>query len=384
MKASGSERKWRRIVAVAGLAGVCGAAFFGSAGTASAAIVNCSGKVTPANAGDPGALANYKIQCDTNIKGMSMLATPRGMTSFSPAPTITDASGAVTIDNGKIQCYGGVPGPGFGCGVADRRTDQASAGSLITGQIGLGKNPCDASEKNPVKVLFSVSSEPIITSLNVQTGQDTNTVGFHSTGPYRAKLRGYGEEACEDSDGGRAPLAQLAPLTPTDPINCSPSAKSQRPDDPGFDWFYEFSCDRIFRAFTFFTNKQLDLFGEELPVLNPTTRAETNETAGLDCAGIIPGRGFSCGSRDRTTTSSTSPRSISPNSIVSSKFGLNEKPCDFEGKLRAWLVVAYQVPDRPAASIRGHYSSPPLRFAIEPPSLKECPDDDEKGDDKNN
>ena len=402
-----SERGWRgrrRIAVLVSIAGVLGVAALGSASPASAAnIGNCKAKLTPK--GKPGPTATLKWSCDATARAYSVGANKK-IKSFG-APS-AGAAGAF------LTCSGS--GVGFGCGVPDRATPGTqppgttgwtapvppfpsstatpltcggfkkvagtgtatdpnrngivgapctqviAGGTLVTQKIKLGSNPCKAG-KDPLQMYLFVGGEPPVTSFTV-TG-DSTTVGEFVSEPIPVSLKAY--KGCSSSGKGKSAKKSAKKSAGVDnfPISCSGSITPAATGDQQLG----FTCSRTIRAWALFSNKTIDIPGDE-PVVVGTSGGGTNE-GGLDqCSGTVPGAGFGCGIVDRQVQSAALPngQGVSGGNTIEQKMGFEQVPCKRKGqpKTKAWLVAMGEPSAGPytSASSAGEYTSAPMPIAV--------------------
>ena len=95
----------------------------GSAGTASASTVVCTGAVEPLNKKKPGVDAKLDFTCSEEIRGFGV-TTNKTFDFFGTELEVLGPDGVPQQQSATIQCEGNVPGPGFGCGSTNRASAQ--------------------------------------------------------------------------------------------------------------------------------------------------------------------------------------------------------------------------------------------------------------------
>src|SRR5262245_4101974 len=377
---SRSERGWRgrrRIAVLVSIAAVVGATAVVSAGPASAAnIGNCKAKLTPK--GKPGPTATLKWTCDATARAYAV-GSNRKIKSFGTPSA--GASGAF------LTCSGA--GVGFGCGIADRAapgtqppgttgwtspvppfpsatanpltcggfkrvagTGTATdpnrkgivgapcaqvipAGTLVTQKITLAADPCTTA-KDPLQLYPFVGGEPPVTSFTV-TG-DSTTVGEFVSEPIPVSLKAF--KGCSSSGKGKSGKKSATESAGVNnfPVNCEGSVGPATSGDQQLT----FSCNITVRAWAVYSNKTIDIPGDE-PLVTGTNGGGTNEGALQQCSGTLPGNGFGCGIVDRQTQSASLPngQGVTDSNGVEQKFAFESVPCQRKGqpKTNVWLVV---------------------------------------------
>ncbi len=376
---------------------VLGIAFLGSASSASASNVgNCKAKLVPKGSAQ-GTSATLKWTCDATTRAYSIGANKK-IKSYS-APQ----AGAATS---FLTCSGS--GVGFGCGVPDRAapgtqplgttgwtapvppypsatatpltcggfkristtpvnrngivgapcTEVIAGGSLVTQSIKLAASPC-SSGKDPLQLYLFVGGEPPVTSFTV--GGDSTTVGEFITEPISVSLKAY--KGC--SSGGSSKTAKKTAVSSAGPNNfpvtCTGSiVPAQTPGDSTLS----FSCSANIRAFAVYSNKPIDLPGDEALVTGPNGGG-LNESATSQCSGLFPGAGYGCGTVDRQTQTASLPNgnAVSAGNQVSQKMGFEQTPCKRKGqpKPKAWLIA---MGEPVVGNSAGEYTSAPQPLAI--------------------
>jgi hypothetical protein len=419
INSSRSERGWRgrrRIAVLVSIAGVLGVAALGSATPASAATVaNCNAKLEPQ--GKSTTNAKLSFVCDNVIRTYSVGAT--GKIKNYGAPSAGAASSFLT-------CEG--LGAGFGCGVSNRAapgtqapgttgwdattpgestsatavpttchgfrrvegdsdagipnknsvvtgpcSEQVPAGTKVTQTIKLGASPCG---KNPVKLFLLVGGEPDVTSFLAPGkgggGGESTTVGEYLQAPVKVNMSAY--KSCVVSDKGKAKKGAKKSAAPATkyPVSCTGSVtpfKGVR----GPDVDLAFTCTQNVRAFAVYSNKQIDLPGDE-PIVTGNNGGQVNESANHQCEGDLPSFGYGCGTVDRqaTTAPSAGPppnpglpngNTISAGNTSTQKMGFDSTPCTRKGepKPKVWLVV---MGEPTVGSTVGEFSSQPFPLAV--------------------
>lgn len=410
-----SERGWqgrRRIAVLVSVAGVLGVAFLGSAGTASAATVaNCNAKLEP-KGNSAGTQAKLSFVCDSPVRTYSVGSTKR-IKDYS-APSAGAASSF-------LGCEG--TGVGFGCGISDRAapgtqqpgttgwtvvppfpaggskatatpttcngykrvdgdlggpspfrpninkivtgpcTQQIAPGTKVTQTIKLASSPCSGG-KDPLQVFLLVGGEPSVTSFiapNAQGGGgDSTTVGEFLQAPTPVNMKAY--KGCQSSGAGAKKSAVKSAAQATKfPVSCSGSISPS--PTPGEDQL-SFSCNQNIRAYAIYSNKPIDLPGDE-PVVTGPNGGGLNESALDQCEGSIPGPGYGCGTVDRQAQTSALPNGngISAGNLATQKMGFEQSPCKRAGqpKTKAWLVP---MGEPTIGSTVGEFSGSPQQLAI--------------------
>ena len=398
---SRSERGWRgmrRIAVLVSAAGVLGIIALGSASTASASnVANCHAKLTPK--GKPGPSATLKWSCDATVRAFSV-GSNKKIKSFG-APSAGAASSFLT-------CSGS--GVGFGCGVPDRAapgtqppgttgwtspvppyptststpltcggfkkvagtgtstdpnrngivgapcTELIPAGTQVSQKITLGSNPCKTG-KDPVQLYLFIGGEPPVTSFTV-TG-DSTTVGEFISEPIPVSLKAY--KGCSSNGAAKKSSATKSAGVDNFPISCTGSVTPA--SVPG-DQTLTFTCSRTIRAWALYSNKSIDLPGDE-PLVSGTSGGGANEGALDQCSGAFPGAGFGCGIVDRQTQTALLPngQGVSGGNTVQQTIGFDSVPCQRKGepKTKAWLVA---MGEPVLGSTAGEYTSAPQSVAV--------------------
>jgi hypothetical protein len=397
---SRSERGWRgrrRIAVLVSVVGVLGFAAMGSTSTASASnVANCHAKLTPK--GKPGPSGTLKWSCNAPIRAFSV-GSNKKIKSFG-APT-AGAAGAF------LTCSGS--GVGFGCGVPDRAapgtqppgttgwtapvppypsstanpltcggfkkvagtgtstdpnrngivgapcTQLIPAGTAVTQKIKLGSNPCNTG-KDPVQLYLFVGGEPPVTSFTV-TG-DSTTVGEFISEPIPVSLKAY--KGCSSSGGGAKSATKSAGVD-NFPVSCSGAI---RPSTTPGDQSATFSCSATIRAWAIYSNKSIDLPGDEA-IVSGTAGGGPGEGALQQCSGQFPGAGFGCGIVDRQAQTALLPngQAVSGGNTIQQTLGFDQIPCQRKGepKTKAWVVA---MGEPVLGNTAGEYTSAPQSLAV--------------------
>jgi hypothetical protein len=374
-----SERGWRgrrRIAVLVSLVGVLGVAYLGSATPASAATVaNCNAKLEPKGSSTS---AKLSFVCDGPVRTYGV-GSDRRIKNYS-APSAGTAGQF-------LACEG--TGVGFGCGISNRAApgfqnpgttgwgatfppaasstavpttcggytrvatnpnrngivtapcaELIPAGTKVTHSLKLGSDPCGGSERNPFQIYLFVGGEPSVTGFTV--GGDSTTVGEYLQGPIKVNLKAY-KKACADSGKSSAKSGggKKSATPPTKfPVSCSGNVAPQT-TPAGPDVVVTFTCSQNIRAFAIYSNKRIDLPGDE-PVIHGSNGGGLNESALHQCEGDLPGNGFGCGIVDRQTQTTSLPNGngITAGNLAEQKMGFEFSPCQKAGhpKTKVWIV----------------------------------------------
>lgn len=155
---------------IAGVAAAAGIAMI-APGTASAANVDCSGKVVPP-ADSNGKNFGYSFVCGspegdaTQIDGYSIVST-KDVASFATENLVVDPGGSA-LNTESFNCEGPIPSDGFGC------FGKASLGNTIEGGFSLIRNPC--SNKSLRKGSWHIWVVASAAKINPNTGAKTPAV----------------------------------------------------------------------------------------------------------------------------------------------------------------------------------------------------------------
>ena len=412
INSSRSERGWRgrrRIAVLVSIAGVLGVAALGSASSASAATVaNCNAKLQ-----GKGASTSVKLSfvCDGPVRAYTV-------GSNKPIKDYTNPSGGGATQ--FFTCQGA--GVGFGCGVLNRATpgsqapgttgwgatfppapsatqtpttcggfkriqsksdgfpadrngivtppcDQLiAAGTKVTQSLKLGSSPCAGGSQNPLQMYLLVGGEPPVTSFTV--GGDSTTVGEFLDSPAKISLKAF-RKACSAGQSGKSGKScggkkSSAPPT-TFPVGCTGTVARDTvtAGADATDAVLTFSCSQNIRAFALYSNKAIDVPGDE-PVVTGSSGGGVNEGALHQCQGDIPGPGFGCGIVDRQAQSTSLPngQGISAGNNAEQKISFESSPCTRKGEPRTkvWLVAMGE-PITSATAV-GEFTSAPQQLAV--------------------
>jgi hypothetical protein len=419
INSSRSERGWRgkrRIAVLVSIVGVLGIAALGSATSASAATVaSCNAKLTPKGGNPESKKAKLSFTCNDVIRTYSVGATGKiadyGATS---APFLScEGTGAGFGCGVKNRAEPGTQAPGTtgwntttpgasapgatptappttchgftriegnsGAGIPNKNgivtgpcSQQLAAGTHIVQGIKLGASACG---KNPVKLFVFVGGEPDVTAFLAPGtgggGGQSTTVGEFLQAPVNVNMKAY--KSCVTSGtkakkGKKSAKKSALPATAY-PVSCSGSVtpfKGVR----GPDADVGFTCTQNIRGFAIYSNKQIDLPGDE-PVVTGTNGGGVNESANAQCEGDLPSFGYGCGTVDRQTTTAASAtnaglpngNTITGGNTANQKMGFDSTPCMRKGeaKPKVWIVV---MGEPPIGSTVGEFSSQPFPLAV--------------------
>jgi hypothetical protein len=415
-----SERGWRgrrRIAVLVSLAGVLGIAALGSAGTASAATVaNCNAKLEPNGKGN-GTKAKLSFVCDSDIRAYSVgsnkpikdytnpsggnasafftcegsgagfgcgilnRADPGSQTpgttgwssTFPPAPS---ATATPTTCGGFTRIAGagttnpdpdndGTSGPNINGVVGAPCSELITAGTRVQQSITLGSSPCSGGSRNPLQLYLLVGGEPLVTGLAPPSSIVSTTVGEYLQSPTKVNLSAFKHRCGKAASGGNGKHGggkkSSAPAT-TFPVSCSGSISPST--TPG-DQTLTFTCNQNIRAFAIYSNKLIDLPGDE-PEVTGTAGGGVNEGALHQCEGDFPGSGYGCGIVDRQQQATSLPngQGISAGNEAKQTLGFDQTPCTRPGEVKpkAWLVVMGE-PTTSATTV-GEFTSAPTQLAL--------------------
>jgi hypothetical protein len=407
---NGSERGWqgrRRIAVLVSIVAVLGVVVLGSASSASAATVaNCNAKLKPQ--GGNGTKAKLSFSCDAPIRAYSVA-------SNKPIKDYTNPSGG----NGFFTCEGS--GAGFGCGVSDRATpgfqnpgttgwgsvfppapsataipttcggftrtatnpnrnsivgapctEVLTPGTTLAQQLKLKQSPCAGGKKNPFQLFLLVGGEPAVTSIVAGTTLESTTVGEYLQAPIKVSTKKFKCKGGTGNGNGKGGGGKKSVAAPSHfPVGCAGSV-SPFNGVVGPDVKVSFTCNQNIRAFAIYSNKSIDLPGDE-PVVTGTSGGGVNEGALHQCEGDIPGPGYGCGIVDRQTQSTALPngQGISGGNNAEQKMGFDVTPCKRSGepKTKVWLVVMGEPLQGPYAQggssgSVGEFSSQPFQLPL--------------------
>jgi hypothetical protein len=406
-----SERGWRgrrRIAVLVSIAGVLGIAALGSATTASAATVaNCNAKLEGKGASTSvklsfvcdGPVRAYTVGSNKAIKnygnpnagsatqfftcqgtgvgfgcGVQNRATPGTQTpgttgwgaTFPPAPGATQTP---TTCGGFKRIQSKSDGfPADRNGIVTPPCDQLiPAGTKVTQSLKLGSSPCAGAAKDPLQMYLFVGGEPAVTSFTV--GGDSTTVGEFLDSPAKVSLKAF-KKACGTGKSGKSAKGggkkSSAPPT-TFPVACTGTVVHDAitAGADGTDAVLTFSCNQNIRAFALYSNKPIDVPGDE-PVVSGSSGGGVNEGALHQCQGDIPGPGFGCGIVDRQAQSTSLPngQGISGGNSAEQKISFESSPCKRSGepKTKVWLIAMGE-PITSATTV-GEFSSAPQQLTV--------------------
>jgi hypothetical protein len=394
---SRSERGWqgrRRIAVLVSIAGVLGVAALGSATSASAATVaNCNAKLEPKGS-SAGTQAKLSFVCDSGVRTYGV-GSNRSIKSYG-APSAGSASSF-------LSCEG--VGVGFGCGIADRAapgtqtpgttgwdavlTKPAGAGTgtpdpnndgtagpnltsittaacsqlipaatKVTQTIKLGQSPCAGASRDPLQIYLFVGGEPAVTSFTI--AGDSATVGEYISAPIKVSMKAY--KACSSSKKGGGAKKSSVPATKF-PVSCTGSV-GPTTTPAGADASVKFACTQNIRAFAIYSNKTIDVPGDE-PLVTGTGGGGVNEGALHQCEGDIPGPGYGCGIVDRQVQTSGLPngQGISAGNDAEQKIAFDTSACQKPGqpKTKVWVVA---MGEPIVGSTVGEFISAPQQLAL--------------------
>jgi hypothetical protein len=409
INSSRSERGWRgrrRIAVLVSILGVFGIAALGSAGTASAASPNCSAKLEPSGKSRAGTQAKLSFVCDGDIRAYSV-GSNRAIKDYTN-PSGGNASSFVTCEGSGFGFGCGVPNraaPGFQnpgttgwnatfppstsstatatpttCGgftrvdngpptrngiVGPPCTELITAGTKVQQKIKLGSSPCAGGSRDPLKLFLLVGSEPPVTAFT--TGGDSTTVGEYLSQPQKVSLKAFNKRCSASRGKSGGGKKSVAPPTAF-PVSCAGTVAPFTPGVAGPDVKLEFSCNQNIRAFAVYSNKTIDLPGDE-PIVTGTSGGGTNEGALHQCEGDFPGSGYGCGIVDRqaqTTGAAGLPngQGISAGNHAEQKFGFDVSPCRRPGEPATKIFLVVMGEPVTGASTVGEYSSAPQQLAL--------------------
>jgi hypothetical protein len=415
INSSRSERGWRgrrRIAVLVSIAGVLGVAYPGTATTASAATVaNCNAKLEPQGKGN-GTKAKLSFVCDAPVRTYGVDSNKRIKNYGAPSASLLSCEGTgvgfgcgisdraaagtqtpgttgwdapLTLpaggDNGtdtpttcngykRVQGGGtGINGPNLNAIVTGSCAQQIPAGTKVTQSIKLGSSPC-AGSKDPTQLYLLVGGEPAVTAIIAPVtnnsdptkngpGGESSTVGEYLQAPIPVNMKAF--KGCQSS-GGKSGSGKKSSAPATKfPVGCTGSISPAA--TPG-DSTLAFSCTQNIRAFAVYSNKPIDLPGDE-PIVNGSNGGKNNEGALHQCEGLVPGPGYGCGIVDRQAQTSGLPngQGISAGNSVTQKMGFESTPCQRKGqpKPKAWVVV---MGEPIIGSTVGEFTSAPQQLAI--------------------
>jgi hypothetical protein len=414
INSSRSERGWRgrrRIAVLVSIGAVVGIGVLSSATTASAAAIpNCNAKLTPKGGNPNSGKAKLSFVCTDEIRTYTVASTGKiknyGATSApflscegtgfgfgcgikdraapgtqAPGTTgwNTTTPGASTSATGDpTTCHGFKRTEGNGTTIPNKNsivtgpcTQVVPGGTKITQAIKLGSSPCG---KNPAQLLLIVGGEQDVTAFlapgSAGGGGESTTVGEYLTQPIKVNMKAY--KNCSTSNEASAKKSATKASLPATayPISCSGSVTPFN-GVRGPDVKVTFTCTQNLRAFAIYSNKAVDLPGDE-PVVSGTNGGGNNEGALHQCGGDIPGFGYGCNIVDRQTVvaaSSTNPgtpngQGISAGNTAEQKMGFDSTPCTRKGepKPKVWIVAQGEPT---IGSTVGEVSSQPFPLAVQ-------------------
>jgi hypothetical protein len=409
INSSRSERGWqgrRRIAVLVSIAAVLGVAALGSAGTASAATVaNCNAKLEPKGK-SAGTKAKLSFVCDGPVRaygvgsnkiiknygtpaggaasqfftcegsgvgfgcGIPDRAAPgnqipgtTGWTAVPPYPAGGSKATATPMtcngykrvqgDLGQPKAPNGPPDfpPTLNAIVTPPCTEQIAPGTKVVQSLKLGSSPCAGGSKNPLQIFLFVGGEPAVIAFTAPNslgpGGDSATVGEFISAPIKVNMKAY--KGCASSGKGGGAKKTSAPPTKF-PVSCTGSV-GPATTPAGAEAKLTFACTQNIRAFAVYSNKTLDVPGDE-PLVTGTSGGQTNEGALHQCEGDIPGPGYGCGIVDRqvqtgpsTVNGAFNPglpngQGISAGNTATQKLAFEFSPCQKAGqpKTKVWLI----------------------------------------------
>jgi hypothetical protein len=409
-----SERGWRgrrRIAVLASVAGVLGVAALTSAGAASATTVaDCHAKLEPSGKAEKlsfvcdNTIRAYTVASNKQIKGYGQPSAgsatgvltcegrgvgfgcgvpdraapgtqpvgttgwtvvppyPAGGSKSDKTPLTCDGYKRVQGDLGQPKNPSGPPDfpPTLNAVVTPPCTQIVPAGTKVAQKVSVS-NPC-AAGKDPLQVFLLVGGEPNVTSFtagnSIGPGGESTTVGEYLQAPIPVNLKAF--KGCQNSGGGAKKSATKSAAAATKfPVACggsiSPSATL-----PGVGEL-TFQCSQTIRAFAVYSNKPIDLPGDE-PVVTGTGGGGLGESAVHQCEGSIPGPGYGCGVVDRQSQTVALPNgnSITAGNMATQRIGFESNPCKGSGT-KAWFVA---MGEPTIGSTVGEFSSQPFRLGI--------------------
>jgi hypothetical protein len=415
INSSRSERGWRgrrRIAVLVSIAGVLGIAALGSATTASAATVAncnaklkgkgastkvnlsfvCDGPVRAYSVGSNKAIKNYGAPNAGNASpffacegvgvgfgcGVSNRATPGtqkpGTTgwgaTFPPAPSAT-ATPTTCGGFKRIAGDGSASNPNRNGIVTPPCTQLIPAGTRVTQSLKLGSSPCAGGSKNPLQLFLFVGGEPAVTGFTV-TG-DSTTVGEYLQAPQKVNLKKALKNCGGSGKSGKSGGGKKSSVPPTKfPVGCTGSVtRSTATGADATDGKLSFTCNQNIRAFAVYSNKEIDIPGDE-PVVTGTGGGGVNEGALHQCEGDIPGAGYGCGIVDRQTQSTALPngQGISAGNTAEQSISFTSAPCARKGqpKAKVWLIAMGEPVTSPYgqgnSGAVGEFSSAPQQLVV--------------------
>ncbi|HEY6638469.1 MAG TPA: hypothetical protein VIZ61_12370 [Solirubrobacterales bacterium] len=305
--------------------------------------------------------------------GIQNRATPGSQTpgttgwgaTFPPAPGATDTP---TTCGGFKRIE--VKDDGFPAdrnGIVNPQCEQLiPAGTKVTQSIKLGSSPCAGGSQNPLQMYLFVGGEPSVTSFTV--GGDSTTVGEFLDSPATVNLKAL-KSQCGSKKSGKSKKGggKRSSAPPTRfPVGCTGSiTHSTLPTADATDAAMFFTCNQNIRAFAIYSNKPIDVPGDE-PIVTGTSGGGVSEGALHQCQGNIPGPGFGCGIVDRQAQSTGLPngQGISAGNTAEQQISFESSPCKRKGepKAKVW-VIAMGEPVTSASTV-GEFTSAPQQLAV--------------------
>ena len=192
-------------------------------------------------------------------------------------------------------------------------------------------------------------------------GGDSATVGEYISPPITVSTSAY--KGCQAGGkkrgGGRK---SSAPATKF-PVSCT-GAVAPQTVPAGADATVTFACTQNIRAFAVYSNKTIDVPGDE-PLVTGTAGGGVNEGALHQCEGSIPGPGYGCGIVDRQAQTSGLPNGhgISAGNVAEQKIAFDSSACQKPGqpKTKVWVVA---MGEPVIGSTVGEFISAPQQLAL--------------------
>jgi hypothetical protein len=377
-------------------------------------VANCNAKLTPKGGDAESKKAKLSFTCDSAVRAYSVGATGKiadyGATSSpllscegagagfgcgvkdraapgtqAPGTTgwntttpgaSTSATGNPTTCHGFRRIEGSAPAiPNKNAIVTGACAQQLEAGTRVVQSIKLGASPCGP---NPVKLFLFVGGEPDVTSFLAPGtgggGGDSTTVGEYLQAPVNVNMKAYKQcvTSAKKAKKGKKSASKTAVPATSYPVACSGTVtpfKGVR----GPDVDVAFTCSQNVRAFAIYSNKQIDLPGDE-PIVTGNNGGQVNESANHQCEGDLPSFGYGCGTVDRQTVTAASAgppanpglpngNTITGGNTANQKMGFDSTPCTRKGeaKPKVWLIV---MGEPTIGSTVGEYSSQPFPLAV--------------------
>jgi len=250
------------------------------------------------------------------------------------------------------------PGPNLTTIVTPACSQVVPAGTKVTQTLRFKSSPCSGTQVN-----LLVGGEPAVTSFIDPTlagpGGDTSTAGEYLQAPQPVSMKAY--KSCSSGNGGGGAKSSATPATHY-PVSCNGSI---RPSTTPGDSTVSFTCSQNVRAFAVYSNKLIDLPGDE-PLVSGSAGGGANEGALQQCEGAFPGPGYGCGTVDRQAQTTLLPNgnTLSGGNTATQTLGFDSTPCERKGqsKPKAWLVVMGE-PITSATTV-GEFSSQPFPLAF--------------------